>query len=105
MAANETFSKTNTSARTGKPTTHEGLGATHGPEEGRVRPSGARCVLPRLRAAWETFRAYEQAFSNSIWGDAVALICLLIAMAGAAVFLPLILDPEFERCVECQSLM
>lgn len=94
-----------TSAHAGKPTTHEGLGATHGPEEGRVRPSGARCILPRLRAAWETFTAYERAFSNSIWGDVVALICLLIAMTGAVVFLPLILAPELERCVECQSSM
>lgn len=94
-----------TSARTGKPTTHGSLGATHGPEKGQVRPSGARRILPRLRAAWETFRVFERAFSDSIWGDAVALICLLIAIAGVVVLLPLILAPEFERCIECRFSM
>ncbi len=46
-----------------------------------AEPGRAKFALT-MRAAWLKFRRAERQFSNSIWGDAVGCVCLVIIFGG-----------------------
>lgn len=63
-------------------TTHgqSGVLATAGAEV-PAEPGRAQFALT-MRAVWLKFRRAERQFSNSIWGDAVGCVCLVIIFGG-----------------------
>ncbi|NIZ13936.1 hypothetical protein [Phaeobacter sp. HF9A] len=69
-------------------TTHgqSGVFATTGAEV-PVGTGRAQLALG-VRAAWTRFRKAERKFSDSIWGDALACVCLAIIFGGL-LFAPL----------------
>jgi len=55
-----------------------------------ARP-GRAAYAHTLRAAWSKFRAAERRFADSIWGDLLGGVCVVIILIGL-LFLPLFIE-------------
>jgi len=85
-----------TSSAPKKTTTHGGDGACSVCGwDGRKRPGCAHWAGHLMRAAWRNFREFDQAFSDSWWGDALGTICLVALFIFLFIFLPLLAGPSF----------